>query len=200
MIHIIIFVFTINDIESIVNIYGVIPKEILSFQKLYTLFSSLFIHASIIHLISNMVFFSIFGPCLEKELNNIHFISIFFITGLIGNFVYIFSNPTVQIPAVGASGALFGFLGVYLITLPKKELKLIDFHLNFIKVNGPTLGIIWIGIEIIRLIRVKFFDVVSNTSQMAHLGGFVSGVIIEIILVIMSYYNSKKKKHKEIEL
>ena len=103
-----------SEKDEIYAKYGAIPAE-LGFHNIYTLITYMFIHAGILHLVGNMVFLKIFGDNVEDNLGKFKFIVFYLVCGMMAAFVHIFFNLDSYGPLVGASGAIYGMIGAYLI-------------------------------------------------------------------------------------
>jgi len=135
-------------------------------------FTSLFLHASASHLFFNMVGLYFFGKILEEEdMSGKWFFSIYFITGLVGNFVFMLASPY---PVVGASGAVFGLLGTAMLINPLKRVHLYMFPL--------PLGIIAITFIVFETLIVYFQpEEFANVANAAHIGGLLMGGLFAFI-------------------
>ena len=132
--------------------------------------TSLFLHASASHLFFNMIGLFFFGKILEKELKEKRewFLAIYFVSGLLGNFVYMFSSPN---PVVGASGAVFGIMGAVMLLNPVKRIHMYLFPL--------PLGVIAIMFAMVETM-VVYFDpgmAQGNVAHVAHVAGLATGAI-----------------------
>ena len=163
-----ILVFSLPGIEAVFNAF--------SFSwdtkfEVWRWFTSLFLHVSASHLFFNMLGLFFFGKVLEKELSRQWFLSVYFMSGFLGSFVYMFTNP---MPVVGASGCVFGVMGAAMLLNPIKRIHLYIFPL--------PLGIVAITFVIFETMAVyyqpeKLADVTSNVANIAHLGGVMTGAL-----------------------
>ncbi len=168
IINIVIFIviFSLPNIEAAFNL--------LSFSwatkfEVWRWFTSLFMHASASHLFFNMLGLFFFGKVLEKEVSRQWFLAVYFISGLIGNFVYMFTDI---LPVVGASGCVFGVMGAAMLLNPIKRIHLYLFPL--------PLGVVAIAFVIFETLAVYYKpealqEVTSNVANVAHLGGVMTG-------------------------
>ncbi len=138
-----------------------------SVLEVWRLFTSLFVHANASHLFFNMLALFFFGRVVEEELGKKKFIIIYFLSGLVGNLAY---GLTSSIPAVGASGCIFGIMGASMLIKPKEMIKLYLIPL--------PLGLI----AILYIISQAALAVVpmseTGIAYMAHIGGLVTGALI----------------------
>lgn len=135
--------------------------------QVWTWFTSLFLHASASHLFFNMLGLYFFGKILEEEADSKWFLSIYFISGLIGSFVFILTSAS---PIVGASGCVFGIMGAAMLLNPIKRIHLYLFPL--------PLGIVAIMFLVVEALVVYFqqpeFGAIAH---IAHLGGVIAGSV-----------------------
>jgi membrane associated rhomboid family serine protease len=148
-------------------------------------FTSLFLHASASHLFFNMIGLFFFGKVLEKEVNRQWFLAVYFISGLMGNFVYMFTDT---IPVVGASGCVFGVMGASMLLNPIKRIHLYIFPL--------PLGIVAIAFVIFETMAVYYMpeqmtEVTANVANVAHLGGVMTGGLF-------AFFNDFKRSMKGV--
>ena len=125
--------------------YGAVPNLILSGQNLTSLFTSMFMHGSIAHLMGNMFFLYVFGDNLEGRFGHYKYLIIYLVWGIIASFVqsiYAVSTGSGNIPAIGASGAISGVLAAYLIFFPRAKIQTIIFAFFITTVRIPALAFI----------------------------------------------------------
>ncbi|MCP8323226.1 MAG: rhomboid family intramembrane serine protease, partial [Candidatus Methylarchaceae archaeon HK02M2] len=126
LINVLVFIWQISSgsYESIILDYGEIPIFVMTGQRLYTLFSSMFLHADIFHIIGNMLYLFIFGDNIEDRFGHIKYLFLYLIFGVIGGLAHsyitlMFNGFDIFIPAIGASGAVSGVLGAYIVLFPR---------------------------------------------------------------------------------
>jgi membrane associated rhomboid family serine protease len=148
-----------------------------------TLLTSMFMHGGWMHLLGNMLFLWIFGDNLENRMGRFRYLIFYLVTGLVASLAHVFStfafgdNPF--IPSLGASGAISGVLGGYLVLFPKRQVKVI-----MMRMLTTVPAIVAIGLWFV-LQLVQAFGVIAAGPQsgggvafMAHVGGFVAGLIL----------------------
>ena len=153
--------------------------------QIYTLFTSMFVHADVLHLIGNMLVFFFMGIAFEDRIGRKRFLVIYLVTGVIGSLTHAVLNldPSVSaIPLVGASGAIFGILGAFAYAYPWDEVVMpIPIGIMFImKVKVLYAAIIF---SVMETVFVFLGTGQSNTAHFAHFGGLLSGVIIAAIIL-----------------
>jgi len=179
-INVLIFIFTFfsADFENeIIWEYGAIPDQILEGKSLLTLITSMFLHGGVMHLVGNMWFLWVFGDNIEHHLGKIKYIIFYFLTGIIAALIHIYTIPAeyMNIPTIGASGAISGILGGYAILFPKNRIRaFIWFYFRPIFFYVPAF--IYVGIWF--LYQLLYLGTPTMIAYMAHIGGFISGIIL----------------------
>ncbi|HUQ30757.1 MAG TPA: rhomboid family intramembrane serine protease [Pyrinomonadaceae bacterium] len=154
-----------------------------------TLLTSMFMHGGWMHLLGNMLFLWIFGDNLENLMGRFRYLIFYLLTGLIASLTHVFStfafgdNPF--IPSLGASGAISGVLGGYLLLFPKRQVRVI-----LLRMLTSVPAIVAIGLWFV-LQLIQAFGVISAGPQsgggvafMAHVGGFVAGLVLVKLFTI----------------
>ena len=144
-----------------------------------SIFTSMFLHGGWMHVIGNMTYLYIFGDNIEERLGKFKFIIFYFVTGIVAAFSQAIMDPTSTIPMIGASGAIAGVLGGYLVLYPKANIKVLFWFIIFIKVIRIRAYIVLGGWIIIQFISFNGTDVNSSgVAYAAHIGGFISGILL----------------------
>jgi membrane associated rhomboid family serine protease len=161
---------------------GVIPYEISHFRSLaegvrlsppLTLLAAMFIHGGFLHLVGNMLFLWIFGNNIEDYLGPLRFILFYFLSGLGATFVQVVFSPNSRVPMIGASGAIAGILGAYLILYPAARVLTLVFLFFFIRVVAiPAAYVLgfWFVLQILSA------GLGGGVAWFAHIGGFLVGI------------------------
>jgi len=172
----------LSDIEGVVHFgrYTLMhfpgPKPII-----LTLFTSMFIHANLAHLGGNMLYLWIFGNNIEDILGPVKFIIFYFLSGLFAHALHIISAPSSLIPTVGASGAISGLLGAYLIAYPRARvltLVFLGFFLRLAALPAAVIIIYWFFYQIIAGLVSLGGMQTGGVAWFAHIGGFIGGIIL----------------------
>ncbi len=177
-INIIIFVISLTDFENIINAYGFKPGEF----ALITLLTSMFLHGGIGHIFGNMWFLFIFGDNVEDRLGKVKYIIFYLLAGLAATLAHFMMNVGSSIPSIGASGAISGVLGAYVVFFPKANVRS-----NFGMIPAWVMLGLWF--------LMQFFGVFAGEGGIAfwaHIGGFVFGAAVAWIFAALA--SGKKKK------
>lgn len=192
-----VFVFGIeffsNDLESLIFRFALVPTSInfLNISTLTTFLSSIFLHAGFMHLLFNMWFLGIFGDNVEAALGKIKFVLFYLSGGIIAGLAqYIFLTKE-SIPILGASGAIAAVLGFYLIKYPHRTVKtFVPYFRAVITIDLPSqvvLGL-WFFAQILNGTASLAVQTAasSGVAWWAHIGGFVYGLLIGKMSLILS--------------
>ncbi len=157
----------------------------------HTLLTSLFMHAGFMHLASNMLFLWIFGDNVEARLGHVGYLVAYLVAGAAATLVYAHFAPesASDIPLVGASGAISGVQGMYLIACPKNKVKLLFLYLmvRVFHVSALIMILLWFALQDGLPVVMRYMGKVESgdgggVAHMAHIGGFVAGLIIMAFL------------------
>jgi len=166
--------------------WGAIPYQIVHGEVLYgrglfppffTLFSSMFLHGGFMHLIGNMLYLWIFGNNIEDTLGHLRFLIFYLLTGLSAALLQVFSDPQSTTPMIGASGAVAGVLGAYLLLFPHARILTLMFIFVFIRmIRVPALVVLgfWFFIQLLGITA----GAETGVAFFAHIGGFVAGLVM----------------------
>ena len=151
------------------------------------LFTSMFLHGGWLHLLGNMWFLWIFGDNVEDLLGHIRFLFFYLCCGVAGSLVHIFFNPGSTIPSIGASGAIAGVLGAYVVSFPfARVLTLIPIFLIWPIVELPAILVLgmWFAVQLLNGAAAldPRFGAHNPVAWWAHIGGFLSGIMLLNVL------------------
>jgi membrane associated rhomboid family serine protease len=191
-INIVVFLHELNlssqELEQFFQMYAVIPRELTNnfAQEWTTLFTSQFLHGGWWHLISNMVFLWVFGNNIEDRMGHWRYLIFYLTCGALAALCQWFINMDSTIPSLGASGAIFGVLGAYVIRFPKSKILTLVFLFFFVTtIKVPA--IVLIGLFVIQNIisGVVSLQEAANmavetggVAYWAHIGGFAFGMVL----------------------
>lgn len=159
--------------------YGLVPIDVLQGSRLYTFFTSMFLHANIIHLGGNMLFLYVFGDNIEDAFGRVRYLVFYFVSGIVASLAHIFSVMIAggeSLPTIGASGAISGVLGAYLILYPRaKILSLVFFFwITIIAVPAVVFLGVWFAYQ---FLYIFLLGAAGGVAYGAHIGGFVAGTM-----------------------
>ena len=197
------YIFEHNYVQEQLFIsFGMIPAILFGYSELstqlkvipayITIITSMFLHGGWMHLIGNMMYLYIFGDNIEEILGRVKFILFYFITGIIAALTQALLDPSSTIPMIGASGAIAGILGGYLVLYPKANIKVFFWFIIFFKVFRIRAFIVLVGWILIQFFSFSGEELNSGgVAYGAHIGGFVAGAIL------IKFFHRKKSSIKK---
>lgn len=156
-----------------------LPEEIAMIPAWLTVFTSMFMHGGLMHLGGNMLYLWIFGNNVEDAMGHVKFVLFYMLCGIAAVFAQVMANPNSTIPMVGASGAISGVLGAYLLLYPHaRVLVLVPLGVfsRTIRISALYVLALWFGLQL--------FSSLGSGSQQggvafaAHIGGFIAGMLL----------------------
>ena len=172
--------------------FSMTPYYIIRGEELYTLFTSMFMHAGLLHLFGNMLYLYIFGDNIEDVFGHVSYLVFYIFSGLAASFAYIISITNSKLyttPVVGASGAIAGVLGAYLILYPKA--RILTLIIAGWPIIVPVPAIFFLGFWFLMQWLEAFLEVGGNIAWWAHIGGFIAGLSLALI------FGLKRKRAQE---
>jgi membrane associated rhomboid family serine protease len=152
------------------------------------MFVSMFLHGSFLHIGANMLYLWIFGDNIEDRLGHVRYTIFYFLCGIIATLTHAFANPLSNVPAIGASGAIAGVLGAYLILFPKARVTTlipIFFFITIREIPAVVLLGLWFVLQLfsgVGSLGVRDAQDLGGVAYFAHIGGFVSGILLIVVM------------------
>jgi membrane associated rhomboid family serine protease len=181
--NVLFFLVELSGGDAFIEKWAFVPVRFLANPSgdFLTLFSSMFMHAGWLHLGGNMLYLWIFGDNVEDRFGHFKFIFFYLVCGLLATFAQLAFNAGSNIPNLGASGAIAGVLGSYILLFPKGQVKVLQGS-RVIPVSALIVIGIWFVLQLFSSIGS-----ISNTAEtngiayIAHIGGFVTGVCLTVL-------------------
>lgn len=144
---------------------------------LASVFASIFLHANLLHLGGNMWTLWIFGNNIEDRLRGFRFARFYLVIGVIATLTFVAVNPTATVPLIGASGAIAGVMGAYLVLFPRATVTAVIPPLFFLPFRVPAILFlaVWFATQFL------IADSAGSVAWEAHVGGFVAGVLYAVV-------------------
>jgi membrane associated rhomboid family serine protease len=166
--------------DSFINRWSLVPADIVAGQNWITILTAMFMHAGWAHILGNMLFFWVFGPEIEDVMGPLRYLTFYLLGSLAATAAQVLIDPTSSVPNLGASGAIAGVMGAFLITYPRDRIRTILFFGWFARVTFIP-AIILVGFWFL----TQLFSEVGALAQvqgggvayMAHIGGFIFGAV-----------------------
>jgi len=177
------FALTGMEGQTVYKYFGLVPREFITsvYSRLdlvpynvMTVFSSMFLHGGFFHIGGNMLYLWIFGNNIEDAMGHGRFLVFYLLAGIVAAFAQLLYDLTSNIPMIGASGAVSGVLGAYLVLYPYARIKTLLFIIIFIKiVELPAIVLltIWFFMQVL-------YSSLGGVAWYAHIGGFVFGLVV----------------------
>ena len=166
------------SIENVVGRFGLVPNSIVSGDQLYTLFTSMFLHADLIHLGGNMLFLYVFGDNVEDTFGHVRYLLFYLLSGIAASLLHISATLYLGgsgIPTIGASGAIAGVLGAYFVLYPRSRILTLVFLFWITIVAIPA--VIFLGLWFVFQFLYGSLGAGGGVAYWAHVGGFVTGIV-----------------------
>jgi membrane associated rhomboid family serine protease len=158
-----------------------------------TLFTAMFLHGSPMHLIGNMLYLWIVGDNVEEVLGSVRYIIVYFACGLMGALAQIIASPDSMIPTLGASGAIAGIMGAYVIWFPHNQIRVLVFRFitvlpAVVVIGGWIILQIWLGAGSFGKIGES-----GGVAYLAHVGGALTGIVVAILFYNRAQYVKERE-------
>lgn len=160
--------------------WGMRPIEVSNGIETYTLLTSMFLHGGFMHLAGNMLFLYIFGDNLEDQLGHVGFLVFYLACGIGADIGQLAADPSSQVPVVGASGAIAGVMGGYLLLFPKAKVDILLIIIIFFKVFPVPAWVmlgIWFALQLFNGVT-SLGATGGGVAYWAHAGGFIVGLLL----------------------
>jgi membrane associated rhomboid family serine protease len=170
--------------------FTMVPAEIIKGKSLHTLFTSMFLHADIFHIAGNMLYLYIFGDNIEDFFGHLRFLLFYFVCGIVADLAHILtitSTAGLLIPTLGASGAISGVMGAYVLLYPRARIETLTLTFIITVVSIPA--VFFLGFWFILQLLYTWLGMGGNVAYGAHIGGFAAGIVLSWI--------AKKKRKSE---
>ncbi len=163
--------------------WGVVPVEVVFGEDLHALFTSMFLHGGWMHLVGNMLFLWIFGDNLEDEMGPLGFLVFYLASGLAASGLQVAADPYSQVPMVGASGAIAGVMGAYLLLFPRAKVDVFLFFIVFFRILPVRAWLmlgLWFAMQLGSGLMMPTDQ--GGVAYWAHAGGFIAGLLFALPL------------------
>ena len=179
--NVFVFFLELSGGDAFVQHWSVIPANVVAGRQWITILTAMFMHGSWMHIIGNMVFFWAFGPEIEDAMGPFRYLAFYLLSGLVAFLAQIVAAPASTVPNLGASGAIAGVMGAFLITYPRDEIRTLLIIGWFIKVTVLPASLLiglWFLIQLFSGIgSVAHVQSGGGVAYMAHVGGFIFGAV-----------------------
>lgn len=173
-----------EEMDLFINTYGAMPSNISQGLDYSTLFTSMFLHGGILHILGNMLYLFIFGDNIEGSMGSARYLIFYLLCGIGAAMSHILFDPLSKVPMVGASGAISGVLGAYMLTYPKARVLVllpILFYISTFRVPALVVLGLWFLNQLVSGFVLASRDggeSMGGIAWFAHIGGFVVGMLL----------------------
>ena len=184
LLNVLFFFVELSGGDPFIQQWSVVPRRLLANPAgdFPTVLTSMFMHAGWVHLLGNMLYLWIFGDNVEDNFGHVKFLIFYLLCGVAATFAQVMMSASSTVPNLGASGAIAGVLGGYILLFPKGQVRVL---MGRGVIPVPALVVIgfWIVLQL-----VSGVGAISNTAEtggvayMAHIGGFFAGLILTFVL------------------
>jgi membrane associated rhomboid family serine protease len=167
--------------DAFINRWSLVPADIMAGRNWITILTALFMHAGWAHILGNMLFFWVFGPEIEDVMGPSRYLLFYLLSGLAATAAQVLIDPTSSVPNLGASGAIAGVMGAFLITYPRDRIRTLLFIGWFGRVTFIPAAILvgfWFLTQLFNEVGALAQVQSGGVAYMAHIGGFIFGALM----------------------
>jgi membrane associated rhomboid family serine protease len=158
----------------------------------WTLLTSMFLHGGLMHLLGNMLYLWIVGDNVEEVLGSFRYLVVYLACGLVGSLLQIMVNPDSKIPTLGASGAIAGLMGAYVIWFPHHEIRVLVFRFITVLPAVVVIGV-WIALQIwLGAGSLGRTGESGGVAYLAHVGGALTGIAVAFLFYNRAQYIKRR--------
>ncbi len=182
--------------ETLVYQFALIPAQVtagVDAGDILDVFTSMFMHGGLLHLGGNMLYLWIFGDNIEDAMGSSKYLIFYLTGGVVASLTHVLTNPTSQLPTVGASGAIAAVLGAYLVLYPQSRVMTLiplGFIMRMTMVPAVVVLGFWFVMQLLNGVLSLGGPDIGGIAFWAHIGGFVVGVVFGLLFV-----NRRKPDH-----
>lgn len=178
-----------KELMQVAYNYAIIPIEFNiripnSFSEIvawYPLVTSMFLHSGWMHVLGNMLYLWVFGDNVEDRLGHGRYLLFYLTAGIIGGMAQVVADPALTIPVLGASGAVAGVLGAYLISYPRARVETLLPPFFIVRIRALVFILFWFGLQLLNGVA-SLAGGLNQVAWWAHIGGFLGGIGLLFLL------------------
>lgn len=189
-------------LQDFIRTYGAIPAELEQGDDLYTALTSMFIHGGIGHIFGNMLFLVIFGDNIERRFGPVLFLLFYLASGLAATGAHLIANAGSQTPTVGASGAISGIMGAYILLYPLNRVRVLVWYFGILSVPAFIFLGVWFLTQLTNGVAALQVETAQSAGVAfwAHIGGFVAGAALGGMLGLVRKEPPKRNQQADFSL
>lgn len=181
-----------EELQAFIAHYGAVPQKILAHESYANIITSMFLHGGVMHLLGNLLYLYIFGDNVENLMGSLRYLTFYAVCGVGAALAHIFVNASSAVPMVGASGAISGVLGAYMVGYPRARVLIFFPLFFFFRVPALIVLGVWFANQVAEGIIAFGIDLTGGIAWFAHIGGFLLGVIL-----VKFFEKSKRRREWE---
>jgi membrane associated rhomboid family serine protease len=167
-------------VPSVVNNIAELPAEYVRIPETATYFTYAFVHANFLHLAGNMLFLLVFGDNIEDAVGHLRYLAFYLLAAAGGGLTYSLLNAGSTLPLIGASGAVAGIVGAYLLLHPRVKLWVLLLGKIPFRLSAVYVLVAWAAFQVANLFLAAPGD--ENIAWLAHIGGFIAGCLLILVM------------------
>jgi len=167
-------------VPSVVNNIAELPAEYVRIPETATYFTYAFVHANFLHLAGNMLFLLVFGDNIEDAVGHLRYLAFYLLAAAGGGLAHSLLNAGSTLPLIGASGAVAGIVGAYLLLHPRVKLWVLLLGKIPFRLSAVYVLVAWAAFQVANLFLTAPGD--ENIAWLAHIGGFIAGCLLILVM------------------
>jgi rhomboid family protein len=174
------FVLELQGGQPFVTQWSAVPVDIVAGHRWITVLTAMFMHASWLHIIGNMLFLWVFGPEIEDAMGPVRYVLFYLIGGVVAMLAQVAASPGSTVPTLGASGAIAAVMGAFLVTYPRDRIKAVLIIFVFVRVTlipAALLIGVWFLMQLVSVGSIAATAQTGGVAYLAHIGGIVFGAL-----------------------
>jgi membrane associated rhomboid family serine protease len=166
--------------DAFVLQWSMVPAQVVGGHHWITILTAMFMHASWMHIIGNMIFLWAFGPEMEDAMGPVRYLIFYLVGGVLAMLAQVAAAPTSTMPNLGASGAIAAVMGAFIVTYPRDRIRTLLFFVIFVRVAFVPASLLigfWFLTQLFNAGAVAQNVQTGGVAYLAHIGGFLFGVV-----------------------
>jgi len=187
--NVVVFLFELTlqyggQLDAFLMNWSLIPEKVMAGKAMITILTSMFLHGGIMHIFGNMLYLGIFGNNVEDVFGHLKFLVFYLVCGVSATMLCIFVAADPTVPTLGASGAIAGVLGAYLVLFPRAKVDtlVVAYFITWVTIPAAVLLGFWFVLQFFSGVLSIGTYAASDVAYFAHVGGFAAGALIALPL------------------
>ena len=180
LVNALVFLMELVGGDAFVKQWSVIPADIVAGRHWVTILTAMFMHGGWMHILGNMVFLWAFGPEIEDAMGRLSYLAFYLLSGLVASLAQIGGMPGSTVPNLGASGAIAGVMGAFIVTYPRDQILTLLFFGWFARITVVPAALrigLWFLIQLFSEVGAVSAVQTGGVAYVAHIGGFLFGAV-----------------------